>query len=405
VPLIIAEVTCVGDVQRIRLRQERFAINDPAAAPRRWQVPIAIGPLRALRPAETVVLQDEAREIEAGPCGEQVKLNLGDVGYYRVQYDAAARAGLARSFAMMSLADRANLLADSWALVDAGRAEPISYLELIEEIGGDDNRAVWEPVIRVLTRLDHLQSGRPERAAFQAYARARLRPVFDRLGWEAAGREGDDRALLRARLIRALGDLGDEDIRAQAKRRFAAFLKDPAALGPALRDPVMHLAGITADRATYDTLLALARKTTNTSERMRYYLSAASARDPALAEETLKLTLGEELPSTLVRAVIGAVASSGEHPDLALDFVLKNFEALVGKQGPNFRDRFVSNLMRNFSDRDRAAQLAAFAPAHATSGASIVAAQAEEAIRFDADFKERALPAIDDWIRRRSGRD
>jgi aminopeptidase N len=401
-PVIIAEVTCTGDVQRIRLRQERFSVNDPKADPRRWQVPIAFGPLRSLRPAKTVVLQDEAMDIAAGPCGEPVKLNLGDVGYYRVQYDAAARAALAKSFALMSLADRANLLADGWALVDAGRAEPASYFELIEEIGGDDSRAVWEPVIGVLSRLDHLQRGRPARAAFQAYARAKLRLVFDRITWEAAGREGDDRALLRMRLIRALGDLGDEDIRAEARRRFAAFVKDAATLAPALRDVVVRLAGITADRATYDTLLALARKTTDTSERMRYYLAAASARDPALAGETLKLTLGEELPDPLVGPVIGAVASSGEHADLALDFVLQNFAALAARQGPYFRDHFVANLMRNFSDRARAAQLAAFAPAHATPGAGIVAAQAEEAIEFDADFKERALPLIDDWIRRRS---
>ena len=405
VPLVVAQVICAGDAQRIVLRQERFTLNDPNAAPRRWQVPIALGPLRALRPSETVLLGNEPREIAGGPCGEPIKLNLGDVGYYRVQYDTATRAGLAKSFAMMSLADRANLLADSWALVDAGRAEPASYLELIDEIGGEDSRTVWNQVIGTLTRLDHLQRGRPARAAFQAYARAKLRPVFDRLTWDGARREGDDRPMLRARLIRVLGDLGDEDIRAEARRRFAAFLKEPPALKPALRDPVMHLAGITADRTTYDTLLTLARQTTNTSERVRYYLAAASARDPALAGETLKLTLGEELPNSLVSAVISVVASAGEHADLALDFVLKNFEALAAKQGPSFRNYFVSNLMRNFSDRARAEELAAFAPVHATSGGRIVAARADEAIRFDAEFKERALPAIDEWIRRRTGRD
>ena len=57
--------------------------------------------------------------------------------------------------------------------------------------------------------------------AFQAYARAKLRPIFDRLGWDPVGRESDDGALLRPRLIRVLGELGDEEILAEAKRRFA----------------------------------------------------------------------------------------------------------------------------------------------------------------------------------------
>ena len=412
-PLIVAEVTCSGDEQRILLRQERFTVGagGPAAPPPAptgagtgWQVPVAIGPLRALRPSATVLLQDRG-EIAAGRCGEPVKLNLGDLGYYRVEYDAASRAALAKSFALMAPADRVNLLADSWALVEAGRAEPQSYLELVEEIGGDDNRAVWEQVIRTLTRLDRLARDHAERPALQAYARAKLRPIFDRLGWDANGRGGDDGALLRARLIAVLGELGDEQILAEAKRRFASFLQNPATLRPALRDAVTHVVGISADRKSYDTLLSLARKSTNTNERVRYYSAAASARDPALARETLDLTLTDELPSTLVGSVINAVAAAGEQPDLAWAFIQTNFQALANKQGPSFRNYFVANFMMVFSDAAHAAELAGFAPAHATSGGKLVAARAQEAIMIGADVKARALPAIDAWIKRRTTRD
>ncbi len=283
--------------------------------------------------------------------------------------------------------------------------EPASYFELIEEIGSDDNRAVWEQVIRAFSRLDHLARNRAERPALQAYLRARLRPRFDRLGWDGAGAGGDDGALLRARLIRVLGELGDEQILAEAKRRFAAFQQDPAALRPALREPITHLVGITADRATYDVLLALARAATSTNERVRYYTAAASARDPALARATLDLTLTDELPNTLVGSVINAVASAGEQPDLAWAFVQANFETLSAKQGPSFRNYFVSNFMTNFSDAARAAELASFAPVNATSGGKMVAARAEEAILLSAEVKARALPALDEWIKRRSGRD
>jgi aminopeptidase N len=419
VPLVIAEATCSGDEQRIVLRQERFTLAPSRPAPasgggresgasdaggRRWQVPVAIGPLRGLRAAETLLLQDR-HEIAAGRCGEPVKLNLGDIGYYRVEYDALSRAALARSFALMAPADRVNLLADSWALVEAGRAEPSTYLELIDEIGGDDNRAVWEQVIRSLTRLDHLARGRPERAAIQAYARARLRPLFDRIGWEASGRQGDDIALLRARLIRVLGALGDEAILAEAGRRFAAFLHDPAALRPALRDAVTHLIGLSADRAGYDALIALARKTTNPGERVRYYSAAAGARDPALARETLARTLTDEMPSALVGRVINEVAGAGEQADLAWEFVQKNFEVLAAKQGPYFRSYFVANFMGNFTDAARAAELARFAPVQETSGGRMAAARMEEAILLSDELKARTLPAVEDWIKRRRGRD
>jgi aminopeptidase N len=403
VPLVRGEAACIGGEQRITLRQERFSIRDPNAATRRWQIPVTIGALRALRPSETVLLQDQPKEVTAGACGEPVKLNFGDIGYYRVQYDDASRAALARSLRLMSAADRLNLLADAWAMVEASRAPPSSYFELIEEIGADDSSAVWEQVIAVLSRLDRLERGRPEHAAFRAYARGKLRPAFDRLGWD--GPEGDDAPLLRARLIRTLGEIGDPDVLAEARRRFDALARDGASPRPALREPVIALAGLAADRATYDALIARARNASDASERVRFYLAAASARDPALASETLARTLTDELPANLIGRTISAVAEAGEQPELALGFVLKNFDALANRQGPTFRTTFVSNFMTVFSDAARAEELKNFAPAHATSGGRIVAARAIETIMTKAEFKADVLPAIDDWIKARGAKD
>ena len=292
-------------------------------------------------------------------------------------------------------------LADGWAMVQAGRAEPLSYLALVENVGVDDRRPVWDQIITVFSALNRLSRDRPERPALQRYVSARLRTVFDRLGWDGSGSGDDDDTLLRGSLIRTLGELGDEAVIAEAKRRFARFLSDPQSLPGALRDSVTHVVGITADRATYDTLLALARKSTATNERLRYYYAAASARDPALAHATLALTLSDEVPGTIVTGLIGSVASSGEQPDLAWDFLQKNYDAFFAKQGPQFRDLFIANFMTNFSDQRYAAELAAFAPVQATSGGRAMVGRAQEVIAISADLKARALPAVDAWIKAR----
>ena len=99
------------------------------------------------------------------------------------------------------------------------------------------------------------------------------------------------------------------------------------------------------------------------------------------------------------------MASAGEQPELAWEFVQKNFAALAARQGPSFRDAFVANLMSSFSDTERADELATFAPTHATPGGKIIAARAREAILIDAEFKARVVPALDDWLQRRTGRD
>jgi aminopeptidase N len=261
----------------------------------------------------------------------------------------------------------------------------------------DRNRAVLQQVMSTVGRLDDLERGLPGRLAFQAYARSRLRPAFGRLGWNRAAGESEDNTILRSKLIAELGGLNDGAVLAEAKRRFAAFVKDPNSLDVNLRGPVIFLAGRSADRATYDELRALGRKATSTEERVRYYTALAAAVNPQLAKETLAITLTDEVPPDLANGLILTVAA-GEHPQLALAFVKVNFEALAAKRGPTFRAFFMSSLMSTFADRAHAEELANFAPVHETAGGRIAAARAQEEIIEAADFRAHQLPAVDRWV-------
>jgi aminopeptidase N len=401
VPLVVAETSCVAGEQRIALTQDRFTIRDGEAKPQRWKVPVMLGPAGAAQASETVLL-DGTGEVTAGRCGDPIKLNFGDVGYYRVRYDGTMQSALARVMTGMPPADRVNLLADAWAMIESNRSPPAAFLDLADQLSGDDHRSVADQVIRVLSRMDQFERGRPARAAYRAFARATLRPVFDRVGWDGMPGEAEERALLRSALVRALGDLGDETILTEARKRFAAFLNDPKSLHPDLRDPVTHLVGRHANRAMYDQLLALARKTTNGDERTRYYSAIAGALDPALAKETLALTISDDFSTSRVTTVIQRVASQGEHAELAWTFVKENYAKVADKLGSNSRNRFLTNLMSNFSDRAHADELKAFKPLHENSGGRMVAERAYEQILANADFVAQQLPAIDDWIKQRA---
>ena len=114
--------------------------------------------------------------------------------------------------------------------------------------------------------------------------------------------------------------------------------------------------------------------------------------------------LGGEMPSSVIGSMLNAMASDGGHTELTWAFVRRNFKTLADRQGSSFRNYFVPNLMKNFSDRAQANELANFAPMQASDSAREAAKEAEDDIRFDADLKARALPAIDEWVRRRTTR-
>ncbi|MGA7763748.1 MAG: hypothetical protein WCA59_18530, partial [Candidatus Binataceae bacterium] len=103
-------------------------------------------------------------------------------------------------------------------------------------------------------------------------------------------------------------------------------------------------------------------------------------------------------PADLANGMILMVAS-GEHPELALNFVKANFEALAAKRGPTFRAFFMSSLMSTFADRAHAEELANFAPVHETAGGRVAAARAQEEIIEAADFRARQIPAVDAWVK------
>src|SRR5947199_4167779 len=104
VPLISAETACNGDAQRLSLRQDRFVIapaRTAALPPRNWQIPVAVGPVGMAQSADVVLLQGST-EVPAGSCGEAIKVNLGDIGYYRVEYGPARASMTAARYGIRS---------------------------------------------------------------------------------------------------------------------------------------------------------------------------------------------------------------------------------------------------------------------------------------------------------------
>lgn len=397
-PLIEARFRCDKGQQVLSLSQDRFTINDAAAKPLSWQVPVTLGPPGGTQSTNILVNQTPTETV-TGDCKQPVKLNLGDVGYYHVHYDPATQAALTRSIAGMPLADRVNLLGDSWALVESGRVEADTYLALLDPLQGDDSLAVLQQITTTLSTLDRLWQGRSDRESLRAYARHSLQPHMTRLGWDATPGEAPERAIARALLIHLLGQLDDPASLERAKSRFAGFLQDPSSLSADLVDPVMYLAGRGADAATYAILLKLARSADNTEARERYWNALSAASNTALAQKTLDIALGDELPPLLRGRLLTWVAKDGGHVDLVWSFLKSNFKTLADAQAPRFKDTFPCEIALLFSDRPHGDDLARFMAGIETNGSKIELAKTLGSIEADAAFVAKQGAALIAWAK------
>jgi aminopeptidase N len=403
IPLIEVATSCSSGKTVATLRQSRFSIANPYADRRTWQVPVIIGMLGDREP-KSILVAERQEAVEFPGCDRPVKANLGGVGYYRVQYDEVAGSALRKSFAQLAAADRVNLLADSWGMVQAGRADVKDYLDLTRELGNEVEYVVWQSVITSLLAIDDLERSSIGREDFRSYARNLLRPVLGRLGWDAKPGEAteDPEALqLRALTIDTLGRFGDAAVIEEARRRFAAFLKDPATLAPDLRDPVTTVVGFWADPETYRRLHDLGRKATGTEELLRYYLALAGAGYPSLITQTIDIAAEtNEIPKGQLNRFLVRAASTSDAPLAVWNLVFAEGrrQKILQKVSSDKQTKLLPEVAQATSDPAVAFQLKWAAPSRVSEGARYEAAKAVEEIEFKAELRSRLLPAIDRWL-------
>ncbi|MEN3370458.1 MAG: hypothetical protein V7609_2601 [Verrucomicrobiota bacterium] len=380
--------------------QERFTVHQKAAPQFEWKIPIAA---IEVKPNGTDLGSVFLLEQKSGPIpnlapGQNVKLNAGGVGNYRVRYEPAQFEKLVAAIADLGEADKVNLVSDTWALVQAERSPVRDYFKLVEAVRADSNLALWEQIADALGFVDALYRKHADRSGFQAYARSILKPVFERVGWEPKPGEEVATGLLRVQLIGKLGDLGDEAVIKEARERFQKFVADPKTLAPDIRATVFEVIGRYADAKTWETLHQLGLKTKSIEEKGNFYRAMAMALDPELAKKTLALSLGDELPASRATRLVRDVSIAAEQPELAWEFAQAHHKELDAKLDALGRIRFASNVMRGFSDEPRAAELETYAQKNSPAGMGSDVRKAAEEIRFRADLKRRLIPEIKQWI-------
>lgn len=400
-PVVLASFNGKDRNREIRLEQVRFTLNDPGAKPLTWKIPVTFANTSDLRNSGGSVLLENTATTIPWPNGVgALKLNVGDTGYYRVRYDDFLADALTKEIATLPAADQLNLLSDTWALVEAGRVPAPTWLNLAEKLAPSQAAPVVTNIVNKLDLIDTLQIDRPGRRRFQAWVVQALAPQLARLGWEAKPGESPLDGTLRATLIGTLGGAGDRAVIAECARRFDAYRQDPKSLAGNLRSAVLSVVGRYATRETYDQLHALAKAATTTEEKRRIYGAMQGALDPALAKETLALTLGSEMSTSEATRNVESVAR-GEHAALAWDYAREHMDDLLKMVASLGRNTFVPNIMKAFSDAPRADELEAYVRQHLPEDAFPEAAKVSDRIRHFSTVKQRELPAIDAWVKTR----
>ena len=225
-----------------------------------------------------------------------------------------------------------------------------------------------------------------------------LTPELARVGWDETPGEDANVAIMRAALLSALGQVGDPQVLAEARRRFMIFLVSASdhALSAATRRTVLAIIAEHADQADWDQLHLFAKGARSEVERKEFYSLLGRAEDPVLAQRALDLALSGEPPPTVAPNIVDQV--SIRYPGLALEYAAAHWLAISQLMEPDSRSQYAASLVGRGADPALIAKLDAFAEKNIPASARGEVRRADAQIAYRARIRTDRLPDADRWL-------
>jgi puromycin-sensitive aminopeptidase len=380
---------------RLFLSQRRFTyLRDPAlesgeGPPQLWRAPVTVRASVAGHVVERKLLLAAAEDDLALPgAPEWVVVNAGGQGFYRVGYAPALLDQLTSNLPALAPIERFGLVADCFALAQAGDLPAETFLDLTARFRGETDRNVWAVLVAALVYVNRAIDD-DARESLQAFVRDRVRPATRRLGWEPRVGEDELTRQLRGDLLRALGVLGDDrEIQAEARELYARYRADEHAVDPNVLPALIAILAWAGGEAEYAEFLERFRHARSPQEEQRYLYALTAFRQPELITQTLQRTVDGEIRSQDAPYVVRATLTSVWGRGLAWEFVKGHWQTMRRLYPPSaFRRLFdgVSALVR----AEWEAEVRAFFPAHGIELGGKILDQYLEQLRVAVRFRER----------------
>lgn len=278
----------------IRISQQQFRYDHE----KKWDNPLWHVPVGIRHGAsggdiqQKILLTTEQTTVAPPEDAEYILVNERSNGFFRVSYETELLQDLLKNIDKLDSLERFSLISDSWAACVAGQVAIADVLEIANVLKHDDDPTVWGAILAPFRMLDKLITDQ-QRSAFNAAITGLLQEQYARLGWQKAPGESERASTLRGVVIGALGSLGEnEEVRAEAARRYSAYQTDENSLDPDLVDAVETVLASTNKAEYYEQLFTKFTADDSTpQEQVNALQSMACFTDQPLVDRTLGMIL------------------------------------------------------------------------------------------------------------------
>ncbi len=269
--------------EKLHLTQERFRL-DGRREEGTWPVPLNC---RANGKGRRELFESASGELVLPEC-DDLSLNAGGVGFYRVRYDLPTYQRLQRHFPSLPAPERWSILRDLFAFLLSGEVEPALYREFLDQSRHEQD---WMVALEAEGQAQKLHAVLGAEGPMAESIRHFLVEQSTRLGLRKRPGEGPSNGIIRESVLHDRAYLDPEFAQSLAGRFGSWGEQDPD-----LREAIAVGYARTEESSAIGPLLALARSARSETELEPVLAGLVSFRDSSLVQSALEWALSGESP-------------------------------------------------------------------------------------------------------------
>ncbi|KIW17525.1 hypothetical protein PV08_04719 [Exophiala spinifera] len=391
----------------ITVKQNRFLrTGDVKAEEDKVLYPVMLG-LRTKDGVDEALMLTEREQTFKIPGGlDFYKLNADHSAFYRTSYtpERLTKLGEAAQKGLLSVEDRAGMIADAGALAASGYGKTSGILSLLQSFNTETQFVVWN---EILTRINAVRNtwifeDEATKDALKAFQLNLCSAKAHELGWEFSDDEDHILSQFKSLMFGSAGLAGDQKVQAAAKDMFSKFLAgDYAAVHPNLRASVFAMALRDGGEKEWDALLARYHSAPTADEKNTCLRSLGRAKSPELIQKTLKLALSGEVKMQDIYMPIGGLGTTSEGIEKRWEWMCQNWDELVEKLPPSMSmlSSVVSICVAGFTREKQLKQVEAFFQDKDKKGFDRSLQQSFDSIRAKANWLQRDSEDVVGWLK------
>ncbi|KAI9751636.1 MAG: hypothetical protein M4579_005983 [Chaenotheca gracillima] len=355
---------------------------------------------------EDVTLSGRETDIKL-PNLDFFKFNADHSGLYRTSYTPARleKLGQAAKDGLLTVEDRAGMIADAGALAASGYQKTSGLLSLLKGFDTETEFVVWD---EILTRIASIRNAwmfgdEKVKNGLKAFQRELVSDKAHKAGWTFTEGEDHIQQQFKSLLFGSAGLSGDKKIVDAAFDMFGKFTSgDRNAIHPNIRGSVYAIVLQNGGKKEYDALLNEYRTVKNSDERNTALRSLGRAKDPSLIKQTLSLALSGEVKDQDIYLPIGALRTHEQGIHALWAWLQENWDTLQKKLPPSLSmfSSVVQICTSSFTTQEQLAELNKFFGSRSTKGFDQGLAQSLDSIKAKISWLDRDSGDVEGWIKK-----